>query len=75
MTAAASIDSVDGQTTKANASKVVVAPGRHTLAVTCRWGFVHNSQTLELDAVAGVHYELAVSIGGGSCDMKIVDIR
>ena len=48
MTAAASIDSVDGQKTSASASKVSVAPGHHTLAVTCRWGFRATARFLSL---------------------------
>ena len=77
MTAAASIDSVDGQKTKSSTSKVSVSPGHHTLSVTCRWGFVHNTQNLEVDARAGAHYDLGVVLGGGSssCGVALEQVR
>jgi hypothetical protein len=77
MTAAASIDSVDGQKTKASASKVVVSPGHHKLTVTCRWGFVHRTLELEVDAKAGGKYSAGLQYGGGSesCTPVISDLR
>ena len=77
MTAVASINSVDGQKTKANTSKVLVSPGHHTLSVTCRWGFVNNTQNLEVDAKAGAHYELdtVFSGGSGSCGMALRELQ
>lgn len=77
MTAAASIDSVDGQKTKASSSKVIVSPRHHKLTVTCRWGFVHRTVDLELDAKAGGRYAVGLQYGGGSdsCTPMISDAR
>lgn len=77
MSPVVSIDSVDGQSTKASTSKVLVAPGHHTLSVTCRYGFLNNTRKLELDAKAGGYYEVEVMFGGGtgSCEAAIQELK
>ena len=77
MSPAVSIDSVDGQSTKASTSKVMVAPGHHTLSVTCRYGFLNNTRNLELDAKAGGYYEVGVAFGGGigTCEAAIQQLK
>ena len=77
MSPAVSIDSVDGQSAKASTSKVLVAPGHHTLSVTCRFGFTNNTRKLELDAEAGAYYEVGVAFGEGtsSCEAAIQQIK
>jgi len=66
MTAAASIDSVDGQKTKANTTKVLVRPGHHTLSATCRYGVSYKTEELQLDAKPGAKYAVGAVLGGGS---------
>ena len=77
MTAAVSIDSVDGLKTKASASKVIVSPGHHKLTVTCRYGFDHRTVELDVDAKAGGKYAVGVEFGGrsGSCTPLISEAK
>jgi len=71
------IDSVDGQATKSSTSKVLVAPGHHTLSVTCRYGTLRKSNSMALDAEAGGYYEISVAPegGAGSCEAVIRELK
>ena len=76
MSPVVSIESVDGQATRASTSKVLVAPGHHTLTVTCRYGSLRKTRDMALDAAAGGHYEVGVVIdgGAGSCQAAIREL-
>ena len=67
MTAAASINSVDGQKTKANTTKVTVHPGHHVLSVTCRYGVSYKTEELQVEAKPGAKYGVGAELSGGSC--------
>ena len=76
MSPVVSIDSVDGQATRASTSRVLVAPGHHTLTVTCRYGTLRKTRNMDLDAAAGGHYEVGVVVdgGAGSCQAAIREL-
>ena len=71
------IDSVDGQGTKSSTSRVLVAPGHHTLSVTCRYGTLRKSNSMALDAEPGGYYEISVAPegGAGSCEAVIRELK
>jgi len=77
MTAAASINSVDGQKTKANTTKVLVPPGHHTVSAMCRYGVSYHTQDLELDAKPGARYALTAVLKGVSstCGLAIEEVH
>jgi hypothetical protein len=61
---AATIDSVDGKAIGAGTHKVSVDAGMHTLSLTCVVIGRTNTEEVELDVVAGAHYETSVVTGG-----------
>lgn len=77
MSPVVSIDSVDGQPTRASTSKIRVAPGHHTLTVTCRYGSLRKTRDMTLDAQAGGYYEVGIAADAGtaSCEVAIRDLH
>jgi hypothetical protein len=61
---AVTINSVDGQMVSSGTSKVSVDPGAHKISVTCHAIGAENTQELDVDALAGAHYQLSALVGG-----------
>jgi hypothetical protein len=63
---AVTINNVDGQKVGAGTSKVSVDPGTHQISVTCHAVGAENTQELNVDALAGAHYQLSALVGGNT---------
>jgi hypothetical protein len=64
MDVAATIDSVDGRSIGAGTHKIPIDAGIHTISLTCRAIGPTNTEEVELDVVAGAHYQTSVVVGG-----------
>jgi hypothetical protein len=61
---AVTINSVDGQKVNSGTSKVSVDPGAHKISVTCHAVGAENTEEINVNALAGAHYQLSALVGG-----------
>lgn len=64
MDIAATIDKVDGNAIGAGTSKVSLDPGTHTITLICHAVGSTNTEELELNVLAGAHYQASALVGG-----------
>jgi hypothetical protein len=61
---AVTIDSVDGQKVGSGTYKVSVEPGIHKISVTCHAIGAENTEEINVNALAGAHYQASAVVGG-----------
>jgi hypothetical protein len=64
MDIAATIDSVDGKAIGAGTHMVSVNPGIHTISLTCSAVGATNTEEVDLNVLAGAHYQATPVVGG-----------